>query len=155
MQLYLPSLFLLLLAGAVIAIVPKISPLVIAVLSSIALVYVAYSHYNTFKTEYSNISMSAVIRLLAPYIILGAILFFITGYLLYLFKRNKTPSLPDQGSAPSAQSATNPLTYAVSNVMGMVNPAQPKASTNSIRPAANKTAANTNLNALLSAIKGV
>jgi len=120
----------------------KLSPLIIAVVSLIAIIYVGYSHYTTFKLEYSRLSISGVVQALSPYIILGVLLFFLTAYLLYLFKRNKSPSLPTESPTPSPQSATNPLTYAVGNVFNFMKPANPKPET-------------LNRNSLLSAIKRV
>jgi hypothetical protein len=158
MYLYLPGIFLLLLAFfTVFKVFKKISPLVVAVGSLFAILYVGYSHYNTFKDEYKHMSMSNVIKALSPYIIVGALFFFVSSYLLYLLKRNKSPALPEGTPTPSPQSATNPLTYAVGNVMSVLNPnpapAAPKQP--NIRPATNRSAENKELNALLSAIKRV
>ena len=157
MEFYLPSFFLLLIAFVIIAtVLPRVSPLILSVASLAAIIYVGYNHYKTFKSEYGRISISTSMQVLAPYIIIGAIFFFLSAYLLYLFKRNRSPSLPEGAGSPSAKSATNPLTYAVSNVMNFVKPVIPSSSGKSnIRPSINKSSENAELNALLSAIKRV
>ena len=148
MQLYIPTIFVVLLAMVVIiGVIPRMSPIIIVSFSIIALVYTAHNHYKMFKGEYANISIGNALTALAPFLIVGAILFFILGYLLYLINRNKTPSLPVSEPAPSSQSATNPLTYAVSNVLNMTKSLNTKAP--------NVKAQSSNQNALLSAIKRV
>jgi large-conductance mechanosensitive channel len=148
MQLYIPSIFAVLLAIIVIiGIIPRMSPIIIVSLSIIALVYTANNHYKMFKEEYASISIGNALTAISPFLIVGAVLFFILGYLLYLINRNNTPSLPAVEPAPSSQSATNPLTYAVSNVLNMTKTLNTKA------PNTTKTA--NNQNALLSAIKRV
>jgi hypothetical protein len=151
MQLYIPSIFVVLLAIVVIiGVIPRMSPIIIVSFSIIALIYTAYNHYNMFKGEYKNISIGNALTALAPFLIVGAILFFILGYLLFLIKRNKAPSLPVVEATPSSQSATNPLTYAVSNVLNMTK------SLNTTKPPNTTTKpASSNQNALLSAIKRV
>jgi hypothetical protein len=148
MQLYIPSIFIVLLALIVIVgVIPKMSPMIITVLSIVALIYVGYNHYSIFKKEYKKITIGTSLIALAPFLIVGAILFFIFGYILYLIQQNKSPSLPAVEPAPSSQSATNPLTYAVSNVLNMTKSLNTKAP--------NAKAQSSNQNALLSAIKRV
>ena len=160
MQLYIPSIFVVLLAIVVIiVIVPRVSPIIIASFAIIALIYTVYNHFSMFKGEYANISVGNALTALAPFLIVGAILFFVLGYLIYLIQRSKAPSSPAVEAAPSSQSATNPLTYAVSNVLNMVKPSSntkaPNAKAPNAKDSVNLSSLNKNYNALLSAIKRV
>jgi hypothetical protein len=119
MEFFIPSIFIMLLAllilGLLIVLVPR------SVLLGIAILFIAiavYSHYMIFTTEYRyiNIFSTSSISGMAPFVISGALVALLVGYVLYLFSGNKLPSLPaPPSSMPSPQSATNFVTRNINN----------------------------------------
>ena len=134
MQLFLPSIFLVMIVFVIIfLIMPKLSPLVIVSIAAVLLVGGTYNHFVTFWNEYQQSTWQSNLKLFAPGI-------FITILLVYLFIMIKSfvtggsvpvPTLPTM-ELPSAESATNPVTAAINSTMNGVNSAM-----NSVTNAAN------------------
>jgi hypothetical protein len=105
MELYLPSLMILVLAGIVIfAILPRLSPLILVVIVSLILAVTGYHHANLFREEYAMSTwQTSVYNTAAPFMIAMVILLSI-GFGLNLLRKKATgqpitmPSVPQMGT---------------------------------------------------------
>lgn len=123
MQLFLPSILVLLIAILIVVLViPRFSPLIIVIISAILLAAGTYHHFTVFMNEYKQSTWQQSLVLFAPGII-------ITGIILYLFVAIASmfsggsvpvPSMPAM-DLPPASTATNPVTAALNSTMSAVN----------------------------------
>lgn len=89
MELFLPSLAALLIAGLIVFLVlPRLGAPILAVLSIVLLVYGVYSHYTLFSSEYRYSTWQEQLKFYAPFIIIGALILSILGYMGFLFGSN-------------------------------------------------------------------
>jgi len=118
MELFIPSVTLLALAGLIIIYVfPKLAPIMLATMAGVALTYGAYNHYMMFGAEYSSMTWVNSLKTMAPYIMVGTVMVFIIGYLLFMAKTGRHATMANIPSLPSATSATNPVTKAINEGM--------------------------------------
>lgn len=126
MEFYLPSLLILVFAGIVcVAVFPQFTPVVLASVAVVALVVAAYSHYSLFGREYQFMSKTSQTAVVAPYLLVGAVVMGIVAYLLFLLGSGKklTMRMPSD-MIPPPESATNFMTEAIGNGLnasGMAN----------------------------------
>ena len=123
MELFLPSLLVLLIAaGIVFVALPRFGPATLAVLSLALLVFGVYQHMNTFGTEYRLSTWQTGFSGFTPFIMLGGIFIVMAIYLLFLspFGGKNTavalpemPELPSVEKMPSPESATNAVTEGI------------------------------------------
>jgi predicted PurR-regulated permease PerM len=86
MEIFLPSILIVLLAGVVVfTILPRFGPLVLTVIAIILLMFGVYHHYNLFYDEYRLSTWQTTSTFLAPALVLGVALFFLLGYILSFF----------------------------------------------------------------------
>jgi len=99
MGFYVPSIYTLLGAFAVIGAVfaSRASLLVLAIVSLVILIIATYQHYLFFGGEYRSLTMVDALIPFVPYIMVGAIVFFSTIYILFL-------QGPSNAGPPSAAS---------------------------------------------------
>jgi predicted membrane protein len=126
MEFFLPSVFILLVAAAVVFfVIPRFGPSVLAAIALVLLIMGAYQHYHTFGTEYRLSTWQYSFIPYASYILVGGLIFAILVYLLYLLPANSTaaasPVLPTIASMPSANTATNPVTAGVNKAINAVS----------------------------------
>jgi hypothetical protein len=132
MELFIPSVLLLLLAAAVIFFVlPKFGPAALAMISVILLGLGIYQHMNAFGTEYRLSTWQYNFTSYAPFIMVGGLLLVIGFYLLSLLPFGKTnagttapilPEMPTIAEMPNASTATNTVTAGVNNALkGITN----------------------------------
>lgn len=119
MELFLPSVIVLLLAAAVIFfLLPQFGPATLAIVSAVLLALGLYQHYNAFGTEYRFSTWQ--IASFAPYFLIGGLLVFIAIFLLYTLPVSKPVDIvpqvemPTIANMPSPNTSTNALT-------GMIN----------------------------------
>ena len=125
MQLFFPSVLIVLLAFLIIFLVmPKFSPLVIVSISAVLLVAGTYNHFVTFWNEYQQSTWQNNLKIFAPGIFIAALLVYIFVVISSLFTGGSVPvpTLPTV-ELPSAESATNPVTAAINSTMNGVNSA--------------------------------
>jgi len=118
MELFIPGLSLFFLTIVVtFLIVPRFTPLIIAVLSIIVLVVAIWQHYSMFQDEYRLSTWQESLKVYAPAIMIIAIILFIIYTILSLFTKGAVPipSVPNI-SMPSADSATNQVVQSLTNV---------------------------------------
>lgn len=123
MEFYLPSLFIMILAIIIVlAIIPKFTPVVLAIVASILLVFGIYSHYTLFYNEYRNMNWAnnAIAAMASPYLLIGSVVLLSLGYIIMIFSSGKVPSLPmPSRNIPPPSTATNVVTREIGN--GLVN----------------------------------
>lgn len=125
MEIFLPSILIVLLAGVVVfTILPRFGPLVLTVVAIILLMFGVYHHYHLFYDEYRLSTWQTTSTFLAPALVLGVALFFILGYILSFFGSGiPVPKVadvvPDVGEAVS--NIVNTATETVSNVVNSAN----------------------------------
>ena len=132
MELFIPSVLLLLLAAAVIFFVlPKFGPAALAMISVVLLVLGIYQHMNAFGSEYRLSTWQYSLTSYAPYIMVGGLLLVIGFYLLTLSPFGRVnagttapvlPEMPSVAEMPNASTATNAVTAGVNNALkGITN----------------------------------
>lgn len=126
MELFIPSVLLLLLAAAVVFFVlPRFGAPTLAIISVALLVYGIYQHMNAFGSEYRLSTWQLGLVSYAPYIMVGGLLVVIAFYLLSISPLGKgstatninMPEMPTVNEMPNAESATNLLTAGVNNAL--------------------------------------
>ena len=129
MELFIPSILVLLLAAFVVFFfLPRFAPLVLAVVSLVLLFGGVYQHYNQFSSEYRLSTWQFGLVNYAPYILLGGLLFSIISYFVYIFPSraantttsNFLPVLPTIGEMPPAETSTNVVTGAINKTLNTV-----------------------------------
>lgn len=142
MELFLPSLLLFLIAVIVVAfLLPRMSPLIIVLLSAGLLGVGIYHHFNIFWDEYKQSTWQEQLRVFAPGIMLILIVLYVLYALLTVFTGGQVPvpSMPNV-ELPSAESATNALTETINNALQTVMPANNNARRNNNTAGTNNTA---------------
>jgi X-X-X-Leu-X-X-Gly heptad repeat protein len=122
MELFIPGLCLFLLViGISFAIIPKFSPLVIAILSIIVLVITVRHHYSMFESEYRLSTWQESLKVYAPAIMIIAMILFIIYNILSMFTSGSVPvpPLPTINTA-SPESTTNQIMNSLTNVASSV-----------------------------------
>lgn len=124
MELFIPSVLLLLLAAAaVFFVLPRFGAPTLAIISVALLVYGIYQHMNAFGSEYRLSTWQLSLASYAPYIMVGGLLVVIAFYLLSISPLGvgstapNMPEMPTVKEMPNANSATNILTASVNNAL--------------------------------------
>lgn len=119
MEIFLPSLLIILLAAVVVfTVLPRMGPIVLTTLSIVLLLFGVGHHYKMFYDEYRLATWYKSASFLAPALVLGVTLFFILGFILSFFGINvPVPSAP---VIPSVADITNAATSAVNTVKNTV-----------------------------------
>ena len=125
MELFLPSVVVLLMAAAVVFFVfPSFGPSVLAIVSVLLLTLGVYQHWVQFGTEYRLSTWWLGLVAYAPYVMVGGLLVAIAIYLLYLLPANSQNStavanspMPTIANMPSANSSTNPITAGINRAL--------------------------------------
>jgi len=105
MELYLPSVMIVVLAGLLVfAVLPRLSPLILVVIVSLILAVAGYHHANLFSEEYAiSTWQTSVYNTAAPFMIAMVILLCI-GFGLNLLRKKVTgqpitlPAVPQMGT---------------------------------------------------------
>jgi len=126
MELFIPSVLLVLLAAAVVFfILPRLGPTVLAVVAMGLLAFGVYNHMKAFGNEYRLSTWQIDYMAYAPYLLVGLVLFIITFYLLSMGGApTAAPVLevPTVAEMPPANTATNAVTAGVNNALkGLTN----------------------------------
>jgi hypothetical protein len=131
MELFIPSVLVLLLAAAIVFFVlPRFGAPVLAIISVALLVYGIYTHMNAFGTEYRFSTWQLGLMSYAPYIMIGGLLVVIAFYLISISPLGKPngatapsmPEVPTVSEMPPANTATNAVTEGVNNALkGLTN----------------------------------
>ena len=134
MELFLPSLLIILLASVVVfTVIPRFAPMTLTIIALVLLLLGVGHHYKLFKDEY-RLSTWQTSSFIAPALVIGVALFFILGYILSYFGSGvpvpTIPNIPSVGditttignTASSVSTAvTNAANKAVSTVTNVAN----------------------------------
>ena len=144
MELFLPSLLLFLIAIIAVAFfLPRMSPLIIVLLSAGLLGVGVYHHFNLFWDDYKQSTWQEQLRVFAPGIMLILVVLNVLYALLTVFTGGQVPVPPMPNiELPSAESATNVVTETINNALQAVMPANNGRKNNNA--GANNTAGQTN-----------
>jgi len=128
MELFIPSLAVLLMAGLIVfLIVPRLGAPILAVLSVLLLVYGVYHHIKIFSSEYRYSTWQERLKFYGPFVIIGGLILAILFYMLFLFTSVGPSALPasnipmNVGSKNAMTSVTNTVTNTVKNVTEAVS----------------------------------
>ncbi len=125
MELFIPSVLVLLLAAAVIFfVIPRFGAPVLALISVGLLAFGIYQHMNAFGNEYRLSTWQHNLANYSPYIMVGGLLVVIAFYLITISPLGKPtapnvnmPEMPKLNEMPSANTATNVVTAGVNNAL--------------------------------------
>ena len=111
MEFFIPGLLLFLVSIMItFVIVPRFTPLVIALLSIVFLSYGVYDHYKMFASEYRLSTWQQSLKIYAPAIMIMSIILFIIYAILAFFTKGSVPvPLLPNISEPNENSATNQI----------------------------------------------
>jgi hypothetical protein len=117
MEFFLSSVFILIF-GAVVSflLIPKFSPTVVLVIAAALLGFAVYHHMSLFKNEYKLSTWQTGLIAYAPFIVLGAMILFILGYIFTKYRGGEVP-VPDTSNMPSAAETINTIANNVNNSM--------------------------------------
>jgi len=115
MEFYIPSLLLILLAGIFIVVfLPKLSSLVLLILSVLLLVWAGTNHYSLFADQYRNMNWANTATSAAPYLMLFLVIILSIGYMVLLFTSGGSPQIQTPSMAiPPPDTATNLMTRTI------------------------------------------
>lgn len=138
MELFLPSLIVILIA-AIFAffVVPKMGSMILAITSLVALIAAGIHHYSLFYSEYQLSTWQNGLGANAPFVVLGIAFLFIISSIYYMFTGASstvtnalsapitaiTESVENAvNTMPSANTATNPMTAALNTTIKSIIP---------------------------------
>jgi hypothetical protein len=115
MEFFLSSVFILIF-GAVVSflLIPKFSPTVVLVIAAALLGFAVYHHMSLFKNEYKLSTWQTGLIAYAPFIVLGAMILFILGYIFTKYRGGEVP-VPDTSNMPSPSETINTIANNVNN----------------------------------------
>ena len=118
MQFFIPGLLLFLLAVVVSFVaLPRFTPLIVALMSIVFLVYGVYNHYKMFGAEYRLSTWQNSFKIYAPAIMIASIILFIIYAILSFFTMGSVPVpvIPNV-IEPNINSATNQVIKSLNRV---------------------------------------
>jgi hypothetical protein len=121
MELFLPSILVIIFAALVIMLIlPTFSPLVIVIVSVILLTASTYQHFQFFWHEYQDSTWQASLKIFAPGLIITAVFVYIFFTGSAFLTSGTLPSMPTM-ELPPASTATNAVTSAINTSMNAVS----------------------------------
>ena len=122
MELFLPSVIVLLLAAAVVFfLLPKFGPATLAIVSAVLLALGLYQHYKTFGTEYRFSTWQFVS--FSPFFLIGGLLIVLAIFFVFTLSTGgvaaelPTVEIPTVANMPSANTSTNAVTGAINRTL--------------------------------------
>jgi len=120
MELFLPSILVIIFAALVIMIlIPNFSPLIIVILSAVLLTASTYQHFQFFWNEYQQSTWQTNLKIFAPGIIIAAVFLYIFVVGGSYIASGTLPQMPAM-ELPPASTATNSVTSAINTSMGAI-----------------------------------
>jgi hypothetical protein len=122
MELFFPSILILVLAaGIIFVIMPKLSPYVLGIVALILLVVGVYQHYTMFPYEYQTSMISAMLQQYSGLILIGAMIFGLLVLMMWTFGlsppsvANILPAMPEMPAMPAIPGINAPLNRPANN----------------------------------------
>ena len=112
MEIFIPGVAILLLIAVIIFLVlPRFGAPMLAVISLLLLGYGLYNHMSMFYSEYQYSTWQFKLQNYAPFLIVGAVILFLLGYMGFLFGSGAGNTLP----ASNLPAITNVLNVTKAN----------------------------------------
>lgn len=122
MEFFLPSLIIVIISALIaFTVLPRFSPLILAVISIVLLVFGIYHHMKIFGYEYTYSTWQDMVKPYAPAAMIILLMIVIIFYFMYIFGKSGAPKMNNIGELPSAESATNFVTEVINNTIRNVN----------------------------------
>jgi hypothetical protein len=116
MELFIPSLLVLLIAGLLaFLIIPRSTVPVVLGVSLLILLYVLNDHYGKFYNEYRYSTWQYTAQGYAPYVIVAILILFILTTSSFTLHSSGWQTQVQTPTLPTATSATNPVTSAINS----------------------------------------
>jgi predicted PurR-regulated permease PerM len=118
MEFFIPGLLLFLVSILVtFLVIPRFTPLIVAILSIAFLSYGVYDHYKMFASEYRLSTWQESLKVYAPAIMIITILLYIIYAILAFFTSGSVPvPLAPSITEPNESSVTNQITKSLNKV---------------------------------------
>lgn len=127
MELFIPSLLAILIAaGIVMFILPRLSPIILGVVALIFLVIAAYQHVTFFGSEYQLSTWQLPIVTYAPYFLLGGLVLFLLFFILNFVGTGSTQAAaPIEKMNEAINRVANQIPAAANNALKAIGLAGP------------------------------
>jgi hypothetical protein len=139
MELFIPSLLAILIAaGIVMFLLPRLSPVILGVVALLFLVLAAYQHYTFFGSEYQLSTWQLPLINYGPYLMIGGLVLFLLFFILnFIGTGQASATAPLQKMNEAVNRVANQLPAAANNVLKAAGLAGP---TNTAAPSVNLSA---------------
>lgn len=119
MELFIPSLLAILIAaGIVMFLLPRLSPVILGVLALVFLVLAAYQHYTFFGSEYQLSTWQLPLVNYGPYLMIGGLVVFLIFFIInFIGTGQASASAPLQKINEAVNRVANQLPTAANNVL--------------------------------------
>ncbi len=142
MELFIPSLLAILIAaGIVMFLLPRLSPVILGVVALIFLVLAAYQHYTFFGSEYQLSTWQLPLVNYGPYLMIGGLVLFLIFFIVnFIGTGQASATAPLQKMNEAVNRVANQLPAAANNALkavglgGPVNTATPASPNAAARP---------------------
>ena len=141
MELFIPSLLAILIAaGIVMYLLPRLSPVILGVLALVFLLAAAYQHYTFFGSEYQLSTWQLPLINYGPYLMIGGLVLFLIFFIInFIGTGQVSATAPLQKINEAVNRVANQLPAAANNALkaaGLGGPTNTAVNaTNSARPA--------------------
>jgi len=139
MELFIPSLLAILIAaGVVMFLLPRLSPVILGVVALVFLVLAGYQHYTFFGSEYQLSTWQLPLINYGPYLMIGGLVLFLIFFIInFIGTGQASASAPLQKINDAVNRVANQLpatTNSVLNAVGLGGNAGPLSTNTANRP---------------------
>lgn len=122
MELFIPSLLAILLAaGVVMFLLPRLSPVILGVLALVFLVLAAYQHYTFFGSEYQLSTWQLPLINYGPYLMIGGLVVFLIFFIInFIGTGQASATAPLQKINEAVNRVANQIPAAANNALKAV-----------------------------------
>ncbi len=119
MELFIPSLLAILIAaGIVMFLLPRLSPIILGVVALIFLLLAAYQHYTFFGSEYQLSTWQLPLVNYGPYLMIGGLVLFLIFFIInFIGTGQASATAPLQKMNEAVNRVANQLPAAANNVL--------------------------------------
>jgi hypothetical protein len=119
MELFIPSLLAILIAaGIVMFLLPRLSPVILGVLAIVFLILSAYQHYTFFGSEYQLSTWQLPLINYGPYLMIGGLVVFLIFFIInFIGTGEASASAPLQKINEAVNRVANQLPAAANNAL--------------------------------------
>lgn len=122
MELFIPSLLAIILAaGVVMFLLPRLSPVILGILALVFLVVAAYQHYTFFGSEYQLSTWQLPLISYGPYLMIGGLVIFLIFFIInFIGTGQASAAAPIQKINEAVNRVANQLPAAANNALKAV-----------------------------------